>query len=92
MDIGEVAMAQGVRVDIDPAGAVGQRAFTNEVRCHLRRYHVQHVEGLDTGFAAAIGQGAHEGGALVRAVHGDQAVGKLRSTAYLSMYFISAGT
>ena len=71
-------MAQGVRVYIDPAGTVGQWAFTDEVGRDLRRNHMQHVEGLDVGFAAAIGQATHKGGTFVGAVHGDQPMAEIQ--------------
>ncbi|MNM57065.1 hypothetical protein D3C81_682520 [compost metagenome] len=75
MDVGELSVAQGLRVDIDPASGIRQRAFANELGRHLRRHHMQHVEGLDAGFSTAIGQCTHERRTLAGAVHRRQAVG-----------------
>lgn len=73
-DVRVAAVAQRRRIDIDPAGGVGERARAHEIGCLLRRHDVDHVERADDRFAAAVGQCAHERRAARGAVDRDEVV------------------
>ena len=67
-------MLQGVGIDINPAGRIGQRAFFNEIRRALRRRDMNHVERFGNALLVAFAVGGFESGDFGRAVNSNQIV------------------
>ncbi|MNP72209.1 hypothetical protein D3C76_1687120 [compost metagenome] len=61
-------MPQAVGIDIDPARPIGQRAYTDKIRRHLGRYHMQQVEVVRHQVSTAIDLDAPEGRRLCRSI------------------------